>query len=169
MTALLIIIIFLLVAVDQLTKIIMILWLKPLGTFELVPNFVHFKFVENSGAAFSMLQNARWFFIVLTSICIAACVYIIVSNKIKEKYPVFKNKIVTAALVLISAGGAGNLIDRIFRGGKVVDFIEPLFVNFAVFNFADSLVTVGAFILIIYLIYDIIKDFKSRKRLKKDE
>ncbi len=55
------------------------------------------------------------------------------------------------------------MIDRIFRG-IVIDYIEPLFIDFAVFNFADCLVTVGAFILIIYLIYDIISDLKNKKR-----
>jgi signal peptidase II len=58
------------------------------------------------------------------------------------------------------SGGIGNIIDRI-RLHYVVDFIEPLFVDFAVFNFADCLVTVGAFTLIIYLIVDMIKDSKN--------
>ena len=62
--------------------------------------------------------------------------------------------------VLIISGGLGNLIDRIFRG-SVIDYIEPLFVNFAVFNFADCLVTVGAAILIVYLIYDLVKSVRK--------
>ena len=60
------------------------------------------------------------------------------------------------------SGGIGNIIDRI-RLHYVVDYIEPLFVNFAVFNFADCLITVGAFTLIIYLIYDLVKDTKKSK------
>jgi signal peptidase II len=60
------------------------------------------------------------------------------------------------------SGGIGNIIDRI-RLHYVVDYIEPLFVNFAVFNFADCLITVGAFALIFYLIYDLIKDTKKSK------
>ena len=61
------------------------------------------------------------------------------------------------------SGGIGNIIDRI-RLRYVVDFIEPVFVDFAVFNFADCLITVGAFTLIGYLIYDIIKDAKNQKK-----
>jgi signal peptidase II len=64
------------------------------------------------------------------------------------------------------AGGLGNLIDRIFRG-IVVDYIEPLFMNFAVFNFADCLITVGAVVLVIYLLYDIICDSKKNNKRKK--
>jgi signal peptidase II len=63
------------------------------------------------------------------------------------------------------SGGLGNIIDRI-RLKYVVDFIEPLFVDFAVFNFADCLITIGAFALIFYLIVDIIKDSERNKALK---
>lgn len=61
------------------------------------------------------------------------------------------------------SGGIGNIIDRI-RLKYVVDFIEPLFVDFAVFNFADCLITVGAFTLIGYLIYDMVKEAKQQKQ-----
>ena len=60
------------------------------------------------------------------------------------------------------AGGIGNIIDRI-RLHFVVDYIEPLFIDFAVFNFADCLITVGAFVLMIYLVIDIVKDEKTKK------
>ena len=64
--------------------------------------------------------------------------------------------------MLVGAGGAGNMIDRILHG-YVVDFIEPLFVKFAVFNFADICITVGAFMLIGYEIYEIIRETKAKK------
>ena len=60
------------------------------------------------------------------------------------------------------AGGIGNIIDRI-RLHFVVDYIEPTFIDFAVFNFADCLITVGAFVLMIYLIIDIVKEEKQKK------
>lgn len=58
------------------------------------------------------------------------------------------------------AGGAGNFVDRVARG-FVVDYIEPTFVNFAVFNFADCCVTVGAALLIIKTVYDLIRENKN--------
>ena len=73
-----------------------------------------------------------------------------------------KNKLVNICLLFMISGGIGNIIDRI-RLHYVVDYIEPLFVDFAVFNFADCLITVGAFVLIFYLIYDLIKDTKKSK------
>ena len=65
-------------------------------------------------------------------------------------------------IIAIVSGGIGNIIDRVVRG-YFVDFIEFLFVDFYVFNFADCLITVGAFLIIGYEIYDIIKDRKKKK------
>ena len=163
MTILFIIIIILLVAADQATKLVMLSWLKPQGTVELVPGFIRFRFVENEGAAFSMLKNARWFFIIVTAVCVVLCMVALFSKKAKFKYPSFNSPFLKAAIILICSGGIGNMIDRLFRG-KVIDFIEPTFVNFAVFNFADILVTCGAAIIIIYLIADIAFDFGKKRR-----
>lgn len=162
MTALLMIIIFLLVAVDQLTKFLMLSWLQPLETVEIIPKFIRFRFVLNNGAAFSMLANARWLFVGVTSVCIIVCIAALCSKRLQFRFSALQSPVIKAALVLITAGGTGNLIDRIFRG-LVVDFIEPVFVDFAVFNFADILVTVGTFIIVLYLIYDVINDFKKKK------
>ena len=162
MTALLVIIIALLVVVDQLTKVIMRVWLQPIQSVEVIPHFIRFRYVLNTGAAFSMLENARWLFIAVTVIFTAVCLVALCSGKLQSKYPTLKNNFVKCTLVLISAGGIGNLIDRIFIG-KVVDFIEPVFVNFAVFNFADMLVTVGTFMLAAYLIFDIFRDYRTKR------
>ncbi len=162
MTALLVIIIALLVAVDQLTKVIMRVWLQPVHSIEIIPRFIRFRYVLNTGAAFSMLENARWLFIAITVVFTVACLAALCSRKLQNKYPLLKNNFLKCTLVLISAGGIGNLIDRIFVG-KVVDFIEPVFVNFAVFNFADMLVTVGTIMLAAYLIFDIVRDTKNKR------
>ena len=66
------VIIVVLIAADQVTKYIMLSWLKPIETFELIPGFLRFHYVENDGAAFSMLRNARWFFIIVTVVCVWA-------------------------------------------------------------------------------------------------
>ena len=155
MISMMMIIIALLVVSDQLIKAVMLLWLKPMGSFMLVKGFLQFYYVENTGAAFSMLSGefGRRFFIIFTVIAIAAGLYLLISGRLKS--PVLK-----ISAVLIISGGLGNLIDRIFRG-SVIDYIEPLFVNFAVFNFADCLVTVGAAILIVYLIYDLVKSVRK--------
>ena len=77
-----------------------------------------------------------------------------------------KHSLEKISICLIAGGALGNFADRIFRG-YVVDFIKVLFIDFPVFNFADILVTCGSFMLIIYLIIDIYKD--SRKKRKGDK
>lgn len=77
----------------------------------------------------------------------------------------FDSKILHWSIVLITAGGIGNLIDRIFRG-YVIDYFEFTFFKFPVFNFADCLVTVGAAVAIVYLVYDIIVTAKKEKAEK---
>ena len=78
-----------------------------------------------------------------------------------------QGKLMNICAVLILAGGAGNLIDR-FAQGYVVDYIKTLFIDFPVFNFADILVVVGCFTLMGYLIYDIIREEKQKKKEKAD-
>ena len=156
-------IIIVLIAADQVTKYIMLTWLKPIETYELIPGFIRFHFVENDGAAFSMLRNARWFFVIVTVVCVIVCLVALFSKRARYRFPALNSPFLKAALILIISGGVGNLIDRLFRG-VVIDFIEPLFVNFAVFNFADILVTCGAAIIIIYLVADIAFDFSKKRR-----
>lgn len=80
----------------------------------------------------------------------------------------FDSKILHWCVVLLTAGGIGNLIDRVFRG-YVIDFLEFTFIDFPVFNFADCLVTVGAAAAIVYLIYDIVVTVKKDRAEKKEK
>lgn len=152
------IVIFLLVSVDQLTKVVMQLWLLPKSTAQFIPNILQFTYAENTGAAFGSMKNARWFFIAVTLIVCIAMLYFMLRGKVKSG-------VVYTAFVFIVAGGLGNLIDRIFRG-YVIDFIEPTFMRFAIFNFADCLVSVGAVIFIGYMIWEIVQDHKKEKAKK---
>ena len=61
---------------------------------------------------------------------------------------------------LILSGGIGNLIDRIFRDGKVIDFLHATFINFPIFNVADCAVVIGAGLLIFYFVLDMKNDAK---------
>lgn len=67
-------------------------------------------------------------------------------------------------MTLIVSGGIGNIIDRIFRGGLVVDYLDVQLFDFAVFNFADCCVTIGAVLLLIYIIF-----FDKGSNIKKAE
>lgn len=144
-----------LIGADQLFKFLVIEYLKPIGFVNVIDGVLRFRYVENTGAIFGSFAAHTAVLTVFSLILLIATIIFLVKNK-------EKSKIVNVCLVLMISGGLGNIIDRI-RLKYVVDFIEPLFVDFAVFNFADCLITVGAFALVSYLIIDIIKDGKKHK------
>ena len=67
------------------------------------------------------------------------------------------------AFILVLAGGIGNLIDRVLNG-EVVDYINPLFIDFAVFNFADILVCVGVALWVLVILLEEVEDKPSKER-----
>lgn len=116
---------------------------------------VALRYVRNSGAAFSLFSTHTELLSIGTGILLAAGVAVLMSKKIRSG-------LLYTALTMIVAGGLGNLIDRV-RLGYVIDYIDPLFVKFAVFNFADCLITVGAALLILWLILDTVREKKEKK------
>ena len=148
----------LLIALDQLIKLLVLKYLAPVGSFPLIGGFIQLNYAENTGAAFGFFSGSTVFLSILTLCVIAVGIFLLLTQKIK-----FGVEYVCA--VVIIAGGAGNLIDRLFRG-FVVDYIEPLFIDFAIFNFADILVTCGAVVLIIWILYDA---FRDRKKLRQEK
>ncbi|HCT17402.1 MAG TPA: signal peptidase II [Ruminococcaceae bacterium] len=142
-----------LTAADQLIKLVVERNLQPIGTAEFINGFIGWNYVRNTGAAFGSFSQSTTLLTVVTGAVILAGIILIATKKIKSKF------YLTCAVLIIS-GGLGNLIDRIFRG-YVVDFIDVQFTDFAVFNFADILVTVGSIALMIYVIVDIFRDRKK--------
>lgn len=142
-----------LTAADQLIKLVVERNLQPIGTAEFINGFIGWNYVRNTGAAFGSFSQSTTLLTVVTGAVILAGIILIAMKKIKSKF------YLTCAVLIIS-GGLGNLIDRIFRG-YVVDFIDVQFTDFAVFNFADILVTVGSIALMIYVIVDIFRDRKK--------
>lgn len=142
-----------LTAADQLIKLVVERNLQPIGTAEFINGFIGWNYVRNTGAAFGSFSQSTTLLTVVTGAVILAGIILIATKKIKSKF------YLTCAVLIIS-GGLGNLIDRIFRG-YVVDFIDVQFTDFAVFNFADILVTVGSIALMVYVIVDIFRDRKK--------
>ena len=151
------------VGIDQLIKWYIV------GNFEYkgsVP-FIHIGDLEiinisyhkNTGAAFSIFSGMQIFLIIVTSVFIIAGIYAVVSGKVKRP-------VLVASFSLIIGGGIGNLIDRVFRG-FVVDYIEVRLFDFAVFNFADCCVIIGAVMfLLVYIFFD---SSKKKERLKEEK
>ncbi len=96
---------------------------------------LRWRYCENTGAAFSALSGSGTVVLVLSAVLLA----------VLAAYLLFRPRIPWGAqlcLWAVVAGGASNLFDRL-AWGFVVDFIEPLFVSFAVFNVADCFIVLG--------------------------
>jgi signal peptidase II len=119
---------------------------------------LNLSYVENRGASFGLFQG-QWFFLVLfTGLMLVCLLVFMLSDRVKGKLMLW-------ALTLIVAGGAGNLIDRIFLG-YVIDFIDFEVINFPVFNFADICITTGTFMFLFVIIRDEINHAKAKKLAK---
>ena len=156
-----IILLILIIFVDQLSKWLVVAGLQGKESFYLIKGVLRFTYVENDGAAFGMLDDHRWVFLVLSTVMIAALIYYICKYKPKSKW-------VMTSLILIVGGGIGNMIDRVLLG-YVIDFIDfCAFPNLWkwVFNIADSCVCVGTFMLSVWLIIDTVKAYKAEKAEK---
>ncbi len=140
---------------DQIIKFFIERDLQPVGEKSFIDGFVGWQYVRNTGAAFGSFSDNTVLLSIFTGVALAVGIIALLLGKIKSKF-------YQVCAVMIVSGGLGNLIDRIIRG-YVVDFIEVQFMNFAVFNFADILVTCGAFMLMGYTVYDIVKEGKQKK------
>lgn len=151
-----------LVGIDQLTKWIAVTLLQPQGSVNLISiggkEWLNLTYVENTGAAFSILEGKQIFLIIITSVVILAMIVVLLTKRIKSTPIIW-------SVALIIAGGIGNLIDRIFNG-YVVDFVDFRIIRFAVFNFADICAVVGAIALVVFIAYGEIKDAINKKKNK---
>ena len=143
-----------LIVIDQLTKYFTVQNIDLYEVVELIPNVVSLTHIRNTGAAFSILEGQMWFFYIVTVVVAAGLIYYMYTEA-------RENKILGFLLSLILAGAIGNFIDRLFLQ-YVVDMIKLEFIDFAIFNVADSYLTVGGILLLIYTFYD------ERKTLKEN-
>ena len=133
------------VALDQLTKLLVIQNIPLGGTVPVLPGVVHLTYVRNAGAAFSMLSGARWLFLVLVVLFLVLLVWMVKKRFLEKPFELW-------CMAAIAGGAVGNAIDRAIAG-TVVDMIEVEFIRFAVFNVADCFITCGAFIFVIGLLF----------------
>lgn len=146
------------IGLDQLTKWLAVVNLQGEPSFPLWPEVLHFTYVENTGMAFGMLKNHRWVFMVFSTISIIALLVYLFRFRPQSRW-------MQVSLAFIIGGGIGNMIDRIILG-YVIDFIDFTLINFAVFNIADSFVCIGAGMMIVYLVIDLIREIKLEKAQK---
>ena len=147
-----------LVGIDQAIKLWAVNALQPVGAMPFIPHVVELRFVLNQGMAFSLLSGKQLFLIIATSAALLAVAYVLFFRS-RGKY------LQQAAMILVLGGGIGNLIDRIATG-VVVDYINVLFMNFAIFNFADICVCVGVGLLMVWVLFDSYFKEKAEKSVK---
>ena len=115
------------------------------GEVVVIPYVLNFCYVENRGAAFGILKDHRWVFMTVSIILIVLLIVMLKNTNITHK-------LFLTSVAMILGGGIGNMIDRIFVG-YVVDFLKVTFIDFPVFNIADSAVVVGTALLALYFIF----------------
>ena len=132
------------VAADQITKYLTVLYIPSLGAQPFIPGLLQFNYVQNTGAAFSSFEGQQWLFALIFLVFTLGIFY----EYFRKRMPFsnFERWMIAA----IYAGGLGNMIDRL-RLGYVVDMIETQFMEFPVFNVADCFITCGCIALFVSL------------------
>lgn len=163
MTAIIISIVLMVLAVvaDQVTKYLIVSNMELYESIDVISGVFRFTYIHNDGAAFGSLDDARWIFMILSTVAIVAILGYLFWKKPQDK-------LLLSSLILITSGGIGNMIDRI-RLGYVIDFID--FCAFPklwkwIFNVADVCVCVGAGLLAFWMILDTVKEVKKEKDQK---
>jgi signal peptidase II len=136
------------VAFDQLSKAIVRATLPLHATREIVPGFMDFTHVQNTGAAFGILNAVDFPFKTVVIAIIATTA--LVGVGLYAAGLAHHQLVARIGLALIIGGAAGNLLDRIIAG-SVVDFVDVYWrsYHFWAFNLADSAITVGVAIMIL--------------------
>lgn len=134
-------------ALDQAVKQFMLSWLSPGEAVPVVGNWFRLLLLFNPGAAFSLGgAGSTWLFTTMQLLFVVGVA--IAAPRIKDRYQAI-------GLAMIAGGALGNFIDRVAREpgfwfGHVVDYIS--IGSFAVFNIADSFITVGVVVFIVALL-----------------
>ena len=142
--------------IDQITKHFVSATFELGESREFLNGFIDLVYIHNRGGAWGIMYCKTVVLVIITAIMLMVCTFVLI--KMRE------NKLLFWAVSLILSGGIGNMIDRIFRDGNVVDFLHfEFFPTFPVFNIADCAVVIGAGLLILYYIIDMVKEKKNNE------
>ena len=130
----------LVIAADQVTKRLALSLKAPVT---LIPGVLGLRLTRNTGVAFSLLSGTPWLVILLSAAILAG------GGLLLRRYRL--GALSRTGAMLIAGGALSNMISRIIEG-SVIDMVEFLFVNFAVFNAADIALTVGCGLMILSLL-----------------
>ncbi len=143
---------------DQLTKNYIVANFTLGQTYPAIEGIFDFTYIHNKGGAWGMMNTHPWLLLSLAAIVSIICIMLLVKYR-------SQSKLMFWALTLVLSGGLGNIIDRVFREHhSVVDFIDVSFIEFPVFNVADCAVCIGAGLLVLFFVIDIIKTGKNDEK-----
>lgn len=135
------ILVFLVIGSDQLLKSWVVAHLS-FGAFKaIIPNVFGLTYVQNDGAAWSILRGQQWFFYLVTIVAVGVIGYLFYTSERSER-------LYRTGLALMLAGALGNFIDRLHLK-YVVDMFQLDFINFPIFNIADMALTFGVICVLI--------------------
>ncbi len=148
-------IIALIVYLDQLSKIMVVTYLEEGISVPFIKHLLNWRLDYNTGAAWSIMSGHTNVLAIISLVATFVLLYLMKDFDLK------KRKLYSIAIAMILGGTIGNMIDRFFRLEGVVDFIELGFMNFPIFNLADSFLVVGTIILAISILFT--KPFKNQE------
>lgn len=144
-------------AVDQFTKIFISNNFEMAKSYEFLPGLIDITYIHNDGGAWGMLGGYTWLLLSVTIVIMLVCIALLLKCGVR-------NKLMFWSIMLILSGGVGNMIDRVFRGGNVIDFLHfEFWPTFPVFNVADCAIVIGAGLLLLYFFKDMIDENKKKR------
>lgn len=155
-----IVVIGILIWFDQFTKALAVKNLMNQEPFNIIDEVLQLRYLENRGAAFGMLQNQKWFFLIVGIVFLVIIGFFLIRIPVTKKYTILR-----ICLLLLSAGAVGNMIDRVMLD-YVIDFIYIIYINFPIFNVADCYVTVSTALLVILILFYYKEDDLNLKKAR---
>ncbi len=155
------------IGLDQWTKALVVKYLSPPFSRTPVPLIGHYLtlyYIQNRGAAFGLFaNNIALTVLIVAAVCVISYLYICMFNSGPPAYKLIFGMII--------GGAAGNLIDRLVHGGYVVDFIffqiPEIGYHFAIFNLGDAFISVGVFLLIVFMLFGSVRKAKTQEQREK--
>lgn len=145
-------------AADQFTKFFVSNNFEMAKSYKFLPGLIDITYIHNDGAAWGMLGGYTWLLLSITIVVMLAVIALLLKWGLRDK-------VIFWSAMLILSGGVGNMIDRIFRGGNVIDFLHfEFWPTFPVFNIADCAICVGAGLIILSLFKSIIDEQRQKSR-----
>lgn len=146
--------VFVIVTIDQITKYLTVQNIALYESIEVIPGVLSFTYHQNTGAAWSILEGQMWFFYIVTVIIGGVMIYYLHTEGKKQIFFGW-------ALVFLLGGAIGNFIDRLLYQ-YVIDMIRTDFIQFPIFNVADMSLTFGVILMLIYLVWDEVKQKRQK-------